>query len=121
MDILSHFRTIEELTKTLSREQRLLSEMFEKRKLMKYPKAIALEIVGGNESRLSRLIDYGVLVETGSSLEIESDYLNFFEEVLNVNERDKCAKRTGSINTLKGTYHLLPTRDKRKQKGWLSR
>ncbi|EGW48268.1 hypothetical protein HMPREF0666_00639 [Prevotella sp. C561] len=53
MDILSHFRTIEELTKTLSREQRLLSEMFEKRKLMKYPKAIALEIVGGNESRLS--------------------------------------------------------------------
>ena len=49
MDILSHFRTIEELTKTLSREQRLLSEMFEKRKLMKYPKAIALEIVGGNE------------------------------------------------------------------------
>ena len=32
MDILSHFRTIEELTKTLSREQRLLSEMFEEAK-----------------------------------------------------------------------------------------
>ena len=46
MDILSHFRTIEELTKTLSREQRLLSEMFEKRKLIKFPKAIALELVG---------------------------------------------------------------------------
>ena len=29
MDIFTHFRTIEELTKTLSREQRLLSEMFE--------------------------------------------------------------------------------------------
>ena len=37
MEILSHFRTIEELTKTLSREQGLLSEMFEKRKLMKFP------------------------------------------------------------------------------------
>ena len=35
MEILSHFRTIEELTKTLSREQGLLSEMFEKRKLMR--------------------------------------------------------------------------------------
>ena len=46
MDILSHFRTIEELTKTLSREQRLLSEMFEKRKLIKFPKGIALELVG---------------------------------------------------------------------------
>ena len=121
MDILSHFRTIEELTKTLSREQRLLSEMFEKRKLMKYPKAIALEIVGGNESRLSRLIDYGVLVETGSSLEIESDYLNFFEEVLNVNEEISVLSVQECIKHTKGTYHLLPTRDKRKQKGWLSR
>lgn len=34
MDILTHFRSIEELTKTLSREQGLLSEMFEKRKLI---------------------------------------------------------------------------------------
>lgn len=30
MEVSSHFRTIEELTKTLSREQGLLSEMFEK-------------------------------------------------------------------------------------------
>ena len=111
MDILSHFRTIEELTKTLSREQRLLSEMFEKRKLMKYPKAIALEIVGGGESRLSRLIDYGVLVETGSSLEIESDYLNFFEEVLNVNEEISVLSVQECINTLKEhiTYFLQET------------
>ncbi len=36
MDILTHFRTIEELTKTLAREQSLLGEMFEKRKLMNY-------------------------------------------------------------------------------------
>ena len=79
MEILSHFRTIEELTKTLSREQGLLSEMFEKRKLMKFPLGVALELVGGNEMRLRRLIDYGVLVETGNTVEIESDYLNFFE------------------------------------------
>ena len=32
MDILAHFKSIEELTKTLSREQRLLSDVFEKRK-----------------------------------------------------------------------------------------
>ena len=67
MEILSHFRTIEELTKTLSREQGLLSEML----------GVALELVGGNEMRLRRLIDYGVLVETGNTVEIESDYLNF--------------------------------------------
>ena len=58
MEILSHFRTIEELTKTLSREQGLLSEMFEKRKLMKFPQGLALELVGGNEARLRKLLDY---------------------------------------------------------------
>ncbi len=111
MDILSHFRTIEELTKTLSREQKLLSEMFEKRKLIKFPKGIALELVGGNESRLSRLIDYGVVVETGNSLEIESDYLNFFEEVLNVNEEISVLSVQECINTLKEhiTYFLQET------------
>ena len=62
MDILTHFRSIEELTKTLSREQRLLSEMFGKRKLMKFPYALAVELAGGNETRLRKLVDYGVLV-----------------------------------------------------------
>ena len=116
MDILSHFRTIEELTKTLSREQKLLSEMFEKRKLIKFPKAIALELVGENESRLSRLIDYGVVVETGNSLEIESDYLNFFEEVLNVNEEISVLSVQECINTLKEhiTYFLQETNVNRK-------
>ena len=116
MDILSHFRTIEELTKTLSREQRLLSEMFEKRKLIEFPKAIALKLVGENESRLSRLIDYGVVVETGNSLEIESDYLNFFEEVLNVNEEISVLSVQECINTLKEhiTYFLQETNVNRK-------
>lgn len=101
MDILTHFRSIEELTKTLSREQRLLSELFEKRKLMKFPRGLALELVGGNDARLRRLIDYGVVVETGNTIEIESDYLNFFEEVLNVNEEISVLSVQECINTLK--------------------
>ncbi len=101
MEILSHFRTIEELTKTLSREQRLLSEMFDKRKLMKFPQGLALELVGGNEARLKKLLDYGVLVETGNTVEIESDYLNFFGEVLNVNEEISELSVQECINTLK--------------------
>ena len=101
MEILSHFRTIEEIARTLSREQVLLSEMFEKRKLMKFPLGLALELVGGNETRLRRLVDYGVLVETGNTIEIESDYLNFFEEVLNVNEEISVLSVQECINTLK--------------------
>lgn len=116
MEILSHFRTIEELTKTLSREQGLLSEMFEKRKLMKFPFGLALELVGGNETRLRRLVDYGVLVETGNTIEIESDYLNFFEEVLNVNEEISVLSVQECINTLKEYigYFLQETNANRK-------
>lgn len=116
MEILSHFRTIEELTKTLSREQGLLSEMFEKRKLMKFPLGLALELVNGNEMRLRKLVDYGVLVETGNTIEIESDYLNFFEEVLNVNEEISVLSVQECIDTLKEYigYFLQETNTNRK-------
>lgn len=116
MDILSHFRSIEELTKTLAREQKLLSEMFGKRKLMRFPKALALELVGGNEGRVQRLLDYGVLVDAGNTVEIETDYLNFFEEVLNVNEEISVLSVQECINTLKEQigYFLQETNVNRK-------
>ena len=116
MDVLTHFRSIEELTKTLSREQRLLSEMFEKRKLMKFPVGLAIDLVGGNETRLRKLVDYGVLVESGNTVEIESDYLNFFEEVLNVNEEISVLSVQECINTLKENigYFLQETNPNRK-------
>ena len=101
MDPFNHFRTIEELTKTLSKENELLSQMFEKRKLLKFSPALALDLVNGNEARLRKLIEYGVLVENGNSLEIESDYLNFFEDVLNVNEEISVLSVQECINTLK--------------------
>lgn len=116
MDVLTHFRNIEELTKTLSREQSLLSEMFEKRKLMKFPIGLAIDLVGGNESRLRKLVDYGVLVETANTIEIESDYMNFFEDVLNVNEEISVLSVQECINTLKEyiVYFLQETNVNRK-------
>ena len=116
MDVLTHFRSIEELTKTLSREHGLLSEMFEKRKLMKFPSSLAIDLVGGNEQRLRKLVDYGVLVESGNTVEIESDYLNFFEEVLNVNEEISVLSVQECINTLKENigYFLQETNLNRK-------
>lgn len=116
MDVLAHFRSIEELTKTLSHEHELLTDMFEKRKLMKFPVGLAIDLVGGNEARLRKLIEYGVLVETGNMVEIESDYLNFFEEVLNVNEEISVLSVQECINTLKEYigYFLQETNINRK-------
>ena len=116
MDVLTHFRSIEELTKALARQQRLLSEMFEKRKLMRFPWGLAIDLVGGNEARLRTLVEYGVLVEVGNTVEIESDYLNFFEEVLNVNEEISVLSVQECINTLKEHigYFLQETNPNRK-------
>ena len=116
MDVLTHFRSIEELTKALAREQRLLSEMFEKRKLMRFPWGLAIDLVGGNEARLRTLVEFGVLVEVGNTVEIESDYLNFFEEVLNVNEEISVLSVQECINTLKEHigYFLQETNPNRK-------
>lgn len=68
---------------------------------MKFQIGLAIDLVGGNEARLRKLIEYGVLVETGNMVEIESDYLNFFEEVLNVNEEISVLSVQECINTLK--------------------
>lgn len=116
MDVLTHFSSIEELTRTLAHEQKLLSEMFEKRKLMSFPAGLAIDLTGGAETRLRKLIDYGVLVETGNTVEIESAYLNFFEEVLNVNEAISVLSVQECINTLKENigYFLQETNLNRK-------
>lgn len=116
MDSFNHFRTIEELTRTLSKENELLGQMFEKRKLFKFSNTFALELVNGNEARLRKLIEYGVIVENGNTLEIESDYLNFFEDVLNVNEEISIESVRECINTLKEqiSYFLLETNVNRK-------
>ena len=79
MDILTHFRSIEELTKTLSREQGLLSEMFEKRKLMKFRLGLAIDLVGGNEQRLGKLVDYGVQECISTLKENIAGSLNMYE------------------------------------------
>lgn len=90
--------------------------MFEKRKLMKFPWGLAVDLAGGNETRVRKLVDYGVLVETGNTVEIESDYLNFFEEVLNVNEEISVLSVQECINTLKENigYFLQETNTNRK-------
>lgn len=117
MDDFKYFRSIVELTRTLSREQKLLSEMFEKRKLAKFPMGLALSLVDDNQLRLRKLIEFGVLEESENALVIENDYLKFFEEVLNVNEEISVLSVRDSINTLKENigYFLIETNQTQKE------
>ncbi|WP_069658298.1 hypothetical protein [Arcticibacter eurypsychrophilus] len=80
------FFSIKELLVILSREQKLLTEIFEKRKMLSYKYEYALEVVDYNEDKILALIDYGVLRENGGFLELDDQYLQFFEQILEVNE-----------------------------------
>ena len=78
MEILSHFRTIEELVKMLDREKVLFRDMFERRKSLSYRTDFALEIVDYKRERVQYLIEHGVIHENGDFLEMEDVYVQFF-------------------------------------------
>lgn len=71
MEILSHFRTIEELVKMLDREKVLFRDMFERRKSLAYRTDFALEIVDYKRERVQYLIEYGVIHENGEVLRLK--------------------------------------------------
>ena len=116
MDSLSHFRTIEELTRMLDREKTLFRDMFERRKSLAYRTEFALEGVDYKRERIQYLIDHGVIHENGDFLEMEDVYVQFFEDVLDMNEEISVSSVKEYIGTLKENinYYLEETNEHRK-------
>lgn len=116
MEILSHFRSIEELVKVLDREKVLFRDMFERRKSMTYRTDFAMEIVDYKRERVQYLIEHGVIHENGDFLEMEDVYVQFFEEVLEMNEEISVSSVKEHINALKENigYYLEETNEHRK-------
>lgn len=92
---MNNFTSIKELLSTLVREHKILTEMFEKRKKLSYKYDYALAMVDHNEERIQYLLSHSVVRLNGSFLEIDDQFLQFFEQVLEVNEEIN----TSSINT----------------------
>ena len=113
---MNTFSNIKELLRTLSREQALLTEMFEKRKTFSYKYDYALEMVEDDESRISFLIDRGVIRENGNYLELDDQFLQFFEQVLEVNEEINISLIDSNIQYLKDNinYFLKENNEHRK-------
>ena len=116
METLSHFRTIEELVKVLDREKTLFRDMFERRKSLAYRTDFALEIVNYKRERVQFLIDHGVIHENGDFLEMENVYVQFFEEVLDMNEEISVSSVKEYLDSLKENinYYLQETNENRK-------
>ena len=83
---MNTFNDIKELLSTLKREEKLISEMFSKRKTLNYKLSYALELVDYDENRIDYLVQRSVVRENGGLLELDDQFLEFFEQILDVNE-----------------------------------
>lgn len=109
-----HFNNIKELLNLLARTKDLLAEMFEKRKSFAYKYDMALEFA--EEDVIETLVHKGVLNKNGAFLELDEQYLGFFEQVLEVNEEINTAYIQENIGQVKQfiNYYLQESNEHRK-------
>ena len=100
----------------LDREKVLFRDMFERRKSLAYRKEFALEVVDYKRERIQYLIDHGVIHENGDFLEMEDIYVQFFEDVLDMNEEISVASVREYIDSLRENinYYLQETNEHRR-------
>lgn len=98
---MNTFSNIKELIAALHREQKLLTEMFMKRKSLSYKYDFALEMVDFDDNRIRYLIDHSVIRLNGNFLEIDDQFLQFFEQVLEVNEEINTSYINDNIQNVK--------------------
>lgn len=113
---MNTFTSIKELLSTLVREHRLLTEMFEKRKTLSYKYDFAMELVDYNEDRIQYLIAHSVLRQNGNFVEIDDQFLQFFEQVLEVNEEINISSINSNIQNVKENilYYLKENNETRR-------
>lgn len=81
---MSYLLSLKELINTLNWAKELLVEMFEKRKSFMYKYDDAVELLA--EDKIEALISKHILRRNGPYLEIDDQFQQFFEQILEVNE-----------------------------------
>lgn len=105
---MSRFDSIKELLNTLNRGNKLIAEMFEKRKLPSYRYDYAVELMENNEDIIKLLLNKNIIVQNGAYIELDDQFLNFFEDILEVNEEINTSFINENIQQVKeyATYYL---------------
>ncbi|MBS9766126.1 MAG: hypothetical protein KGV44_01140 [Flavobacteriaceae bacterium] len=113
---MNTFNNIKELVTALKREEKLISEMFSKRKSIDYKWSDALELVDYDEGRIDLLIQKSVIRENGGFLELDGQFLDFFEQVLFVSEEINLSYIDENIKNIKDNinYFLNEVNESRK-------
>lgn len=110
------FLSVKELLTVMNRESKLIMALFEKRKNISYKYDHALELVDFDEDKIRILIDYSVIRENGTNLELDDQFLQFFEQVLEVNEEINVSYINEHIKNIKNNilYYLQENNETRK-------
>lgn len=110
------FNDIKELISTLKREEKLISEMFSKRKMLNYKYNYALELVDNDEDKISFLLQRAVIRENGGLLELDDLFVEFFEQVLDINEEINLSYINENIKNIKENinYYFNENNESRK-------
>lgn len=103
---MNHFNSIRELLSTLSRGHKLLAEMFEKRKSLSYKYEYALEVLDNNDDTIQLLLSKDIIRQNGVFLEFDDQFLQFFEQILEVNEEINTSFINENIRQVKDEYML---------------
>ena len=103
---MNHFNSIRELLNILSRGHKLLAEMFEKRKSLSYKYEYALEVMEGNEDVIKLLLSKNIIRQSGNLLELDDQFLKFFEEILEVNEEINTSYINENLRQVRDEYML---------------
>lgn len=114
---MSRFNSIRELLNTLNRGNKLIAEMFEKRKSI-YRYEYAVELMENQEDIIKVLLSKNIIIQNGSILELNDQFLHFFEDILEVNEEINLSYINEHIQQIKeyATYYLQSTTDSEKFK-----
>lgn len=80
------FRSIHEIINTVATARGLLTEMFEKRKILSFRYSDALALLKDDENRLKLLIEKEVIHQNGNFVELDARFMDFFELLLEANE-----------------------------------
>jgi hypothetical protein len=113
---MNTFNDIKELVSALKREEKLISEMFAKRKSLAYQLNYARELVDYDENRIDFLIQHSVINENGNLIELDDLYREFFEQVLDVNEEINLSYINENIKNIKDNinYYFNENNENRK-------
>lgn len=80
--------------------------MFEKRKLLSYKYEYALDVLDNNEDIIQLLISKDIIRQNGVFLELDDQFLQFFEQILEVNEEINTSFINENIRQVKDEYML---------------